>query len=33
MPRVYDFRDDEEVLQFSGFARDRVYKKHGWKYK
>ena len=31
-PRVYDFRDQFiDVLRFSGFARDRIYKSHGWK--
>lgn len=30
-PRVYDFRDPAvKVLRNSGFARDRVYKSHGW---
>lgn len=30
-PCVYDFRDNlVPVLRYSGFARDRVYKKHGW---
>ncbi|RKZ97471.1 MAG: hypothetical protein DRQ46_04915 [Gammaproteobacteria bacterium] len=31
LPRVYDIRDNlEEVLRYSGFSRDKVYKKHGW---
>jgi len=30
-PRVYDFRDNRvEVLRWSGFSRDRVYKERGW---
>jgi len=30
-PRVYDFKDTLiQVLRWSGFARDRVYKEHGW---
>ncbi|RLI66833.1 MAG: hypothetical protein DRO67_00220 [Candidatus Asgardarchaeum californiense] len=30
-PRVYDFRDTLiPVLRYSGFARDRVYRKQGW---
>jgi superfamily II DNA or RNA helicase len=34
MPRVYDFKDNlEEVLRYSGFARDKIYKAHNWKIK
>jgi len=32
MPRVFDFRDTlVPVLRYSGFARDRIYKKYGWR--
>lgn len=31
VPRLYDFRDDNvRTLQYSGYARNKIYKKEGW---